>query len=123
MTPARLAWLAIGLALTGQRLDPPEAASWQAEEVVAWLAGQGWDAAALAAHREQVRDFHGQWPHRLPDDLLEGLAHAQYTALVAQVRSLAGIDGLHTTVHTGPRVIGPQERRLLAEVPPHHVAR
>lgn len=123
MTPARLAWLAIGHALTGQHLDPPEAASWQAAEVLAWLAGQGWGDSALVAHREQVRDSHAQWPHRLPSDVLDGLAHAQYTALLAQVRRLAGLDGLHPTVHSGPRVIGPQERRLLAEVPPHHVAR
>jgi hypothetical protein len=55
--------------------------------------------------------------------LAAGLEFARYSALLAEVRRLTGLDGLSARIHHGPIVIGPDEKRLLREVPPHSVQR
>ncbi len=120
---AAQAWTAIGAVLAGQRLRPPETASWEGSDVVAWLSEQGWTGERLRARRDAAQDSRAPWPQRLPDDLASGLEFARYGALLAQVRRLTGLDGLHPAIHRGAATIGPEEARLLAEVPPHHVVR
>lgn len=110
----------VGLALAGEDLGFSEAGDADASGIVAWLAGRGWGAARLQQHRHDRQAAQQPWPHPLPDGVAVP-SWAQLHSLVAQVRELAGLDGLHATVHAGPKVLGPAERRLLADKPPHHL--
>ena len=118
---ARRCWVALGYALTGQQLTAPDAPTWQACDVVAWLADNGWDVGRLVERRQQAQQARQPWPTRLPEELMAGLEFARYGALLAQVRKHTGLDGLTSTIHRGPLRIGPQEARLMAELPPHNV--
>lgn len=116
-------WVAVAVALTGERPDPPEGASWRAADAEAWMAAQGWDAAALQWRRANCQQQDLAWPASLPGEVSDGLEFARYAAMLAQVRTDLGLDGLAERVHRGPAVIGPEEARLLREVPPHSVQR
>jgi len=118
---ARRCWVALGYALTGQQLTAPDAPTWQLGDVVAWLADNGWDADRLVERRQQAQQTRRPWPDQLPEELMTGLEFARYGALLAQVRKHTGLDGLTSTIHRGPLHIGPQEARLIAELPPHNV--
>ncbi|WCC80360.1 hypothetical protein O6R08_02150 [Cutibacterium equinum] len=121
MTPDQQCWEAVAAVLTGQRLTAPDEPGWQPTDVVEWLAGQGWPASRLVQRRAACQQEGRSWPDPLPDDLSTGLEFARYAAVLAQVRRIAGLDGLSATVHRGAVVIGPDEARLLAERPPHSV--
>ncbi|WP_114046304.1 hypothetical protein [Acidipropionibacterium virtanenii] len=123
MAPAARCWAAVAVVLTGQRLEPAPDVDWDAGRLVAWLAEQEWDAAALQDRRRRCQAADRPWPEALPTDLIDGLEFARYAAVLAQVRTATGLDGLAERVHHGPAVIGPDETRLLREVPPHSVQR
>lgn len=108
----------LGLALTGEDLGPGGGEQ-SAAEVVDWLANHGWDAERLNEHRRGRQLAERPWPHQVPGDWVD--SWARYGALLAEVRRVAGLTGLHATVHEGPRVLGPAERRLMADKPPHHL--
>lgn len=116
-------WQAIAAVLTGERPEPPARPDWRADSVADWLVSLGWDRQALGERRRHCQQERLVWPDRLPDDLASGLEFARYSALLAEVRRLLGVDGLPSTIHHGPRIIGPAEERLLREVPPHSVQR
>ncbi len=120
---AQRCWEAVAAVLTGERSQAPSQAGWRAEPLVDWLASVGWDAARLTARRRNCQQRRSPWPGPLPEDLAAGLEFARYSALLAQVRRLTGTDGLAARIHCGPTVIGPEEERLLREVPPHSVQR
>lgn len=123
LTPAARCWAAVAAVLTGARLGPPPGADWDAERLIGWLVEQGWDAGALQERRRHCQENDLVWPEALPADLADGLEFARYLAVLARVRATTGLDGLAETVHNGPAVIGPEEARLLREVPPHSVQR
>ncbi|MGA4507989.1 hypothetical protein ACQB6R_03025 [Propionibacteriaceae bacterium G1746] len=104
----------MGVALTGETLPPPTVD----EPVAAWLAGHGWPADRLAAHRADCQQQKLPWPHQVPAELVD--SWGQLHSMLQVLRAELGLDGLHPMVHQGPRVIGPAEQRLLAERPPHH---
>lgn len=122
-TPAARCWAAVAVVLTGQRLAPEADADWDAERLITWLAGQGWDAETLQERRRDCQAGDRPWPEPLPADLGSGLEFARFSAVLARVRAATGLDGLAEKVHHGPAVIGPDEARLLREVPPHSVQR
>lgn len=116
--------MALGHALTGQLLEPPAAGEGasgplSADQMVQALAAAGWDVERLVAHRRQRQTERQPWPHPVPDGLVS--AWGQFHSLLQQVRRDLGLDGLQQTVPEGARVLGPAERRLLADKPPHHV--
>ncbi|WP_022909464.1 MULTISPECIES: hypothetical protein [Aestuariimicrobium] len=117
-------WLrAVRLALTGQ--DPAEDVADEEpgpdpEALVAALASSGWDRDRLREHRMQCQQAEQAWPHPLPADLVRTLGAGQLHAVLASVRRLTGLTGLHRTHRVGPAVLGPAEQRLLADRPPHH---
>lgn len=116
-------WAAVAVALVGRPLEEPARPTWRADDLETWLAGRGWDAAALQERRSRCQEEETAWPAPLPREVSEGLEFARYSAMLAQVRKDLGLDGLAETVHHGPAVIGPEEARLLREVPPHSVQR
>lgn len=107
----------VGHALTGEDLGPSGLSSSGPQEIVDWLTSRGWDAQRVAESRAACQRDERPWPH---PPTLPVPSWSQFHSLLAQVRALTGTDGLHATVRTGPRVLGPDERRLLAEKPPHH---
>ncbi len=123
LTPAARCWAAVAAVLTGRRLEPSADADWDADRLIGWLAEQGWDAGALQQRRRHCQENDLAWPEALPTDLADGMEFARYSAVLARVRQATGLDGLAETVHHGPAVIGPDEARLLREVPPHSVQR
>lgn len=109
----------LGVALTGVDLGASGIEPADAGGVLAWLAEQGWTAEDLLAHRRARQAQQQPWPHPVPSALVG--SWAQFGALLKQVRQRAGLDGLVPSVHQGPKVLGPAERRLLADKPPHHL--
>lgn len=118
-TPTRW-WQAIGWTLTGELLHAPDEQDTDADQLVAWLKAAGWDAERLQQRREQAQLAEQPWPTPITTELGSGLGAAQLGSLLARVRALTGLSGLHRQVHRGPKVIGPAEQRLLADRPPHH---
>ena len=113
-------FVALAHALTGQQVAAPgiDDGTPTAEQVVRGLAAGGWDQERLVAHREQRQRDREPWPHPVPEGIV--VPWGQFGSLLRQVRSDLGLDGLRASVHQGPKVLGPVERRLLADKPPHH---
>ena len=61
------------------------------------------------------------WPHPVPENLMRGLGPAQFASALAAVRSELGVDA-RARVVSAERTFDPDERRLQADVPPHHGA-
>lgn len=118
--------LALGcaLALTGDepaaRAVAGSAVGSTATDIADALASQGWEAARLQQLRAQCQADELPWPFAVPREVMVDAGFARFAATLAQLRKHLGLDGLVPTIHTGPKVLGPAERRLLAEVPPHH---
>lgn len=110
---------AVSLALVGEQVAGDEQAE-TPEQVVAALRAAGWDAQRVRQLRERCQADEQAWPFPVPRELLAPVGFARYGAVLKDVRRLLGADGLVPTLHTGPRVVGPAEQRLLAERPPHH---
>ena len=111
---------AIGWALTGVELPEPADASPEPDAVVAWLHDQGWPPERLAEHRLACRDSAVPWPHPVPAGRLGPGSAARFHALLTAVQDAAGVRGLLARQVPAERHIGPAERRLLGDVPPHH---
>lgn len=106
---------AVAGAVTGTQVALPEAPRWDAATLVSDLAAAGWsrDRIADAASGATV------WPFSV--DLEVGIGAAQFAAALAQVRSELQLAGLATPVVSTRRDLTADERRLLADVPPHYL--
>lgn len=60
------------------------------------------------------------WPFPVPEDLRAGLGAAQWLAALSAVRHRLGLDRPASTPVLADRPLDAAERRLLADVPPHH---
>ena len=69
----------------------------------------------------QVQRRGGNWPHPVPNDLMAGLRWAQFSAALTAL--ITRLDLAPGGAKRGPSSRPPdaQERRLLHDVPPHHV--
>jgi hypothetical protein len=85
------------------------------------LSALGWTPERIGAHARQVAAAERAWPHAVPDDLRQGCGPAQLQATVARARELLGLATLEVLPPSRRRRLTADERRLLAEVPPHHV--
>jgi len=85
------------------------------------MAASGWPAERVAAHARETLDSDGVWPHPIAPDLLAELGAARFQAALADLRRRLGVWLLTTRPPSRRTVLDADERRLLAEVPPHHV--
>jgi len=111
---------AIAWALAGVELPEPAGVALNAGAIVAWLAEQGWTTDRLAEHRAGCQESGEPWPHPVPAGWLPPGSAARFHALLTAVRDAAGVRGLVARQVPAERHIGPAERRLLGDVPPHH---
>ncbi|OYO24518.1 hypothetical protein CGZ93_03800 [Enemella dayhoffiae] len=103
--------VALAYALTGQELPLPRHAAPEPEVLVRELAELGWGGEVL---RQTARSA-----HPVPDRLRNGLGAAQFWSALSEVRRLLGATGATAQVSSG-RTPNAEERRLLADRPPHH---
>lgn len=116
-----LAWhAALIFAITGERTadadlqQRPELAAVGAE-----LADRSGGLPQLRADIGARRAAGEPWPYPIPDDLRQGLGAAQLLAAVAELRRRLQLDEPEHPV-LSDRPPDAEERRLLADVPPHH---
>lgn len=111
---------AIAWALTGEELAEPVGVPLEPAAVVRWLGDQGWSSERLAEHRLASQESGEAWPHPVPAGWLGAGSAARFHALLTAVRDAAGVRGLVARQAPADRHIGPAERRLMDDLPPHH---
>jgi hypothetical protein len=74
---------------------------------------------ALTSAVQTAQRDRSPWPVPLPGDLAAGLGSAQFWAALTHLRDR--LAPRPTANPPQPRALTPEERRLLADVPPHHV--
>lgn len=109
---------AIAYALTGADLPLGGQAAPDLDAFARQLDEQGWDAERLGAHAREAAAS-GPWPHPVPDALRAGLGAAQLHAAIAGARARFGLEVLTVLPPSRRTALTPDERRLLADVPPH----
>lgn len=108
---------ALVYALTGERLvDVPADAS-----PAGALEREGWPVTRIRAHAQQRREAGQPWPHPVSREQRAGVGAAQLAAALAAVMADLGLQG-RTRGPAPARPLTQDERRLLADVPPHHGA-
>lgn len=106
---------AVSVALTGQ----PDAVAPGASDLRTALAASGWDAERLGAHADAVMAAGGVWPHPVPPALRAVVGSARLAAVLQAVQLELGRFG-RTAAPARAHPPTADERRLLADVPPHH---
>ena len=109
---------AIGFALTGIDLDLAPQATPDLDALVTQLAERGWDADRMIRHAHQAAASE-LWPHPIPDALRAGLGAAQLHAAIRLARVCYGLEVLAVLPPSRRTSLDANERRLLADVPPH----
>jgi len=115
----------VAIALTGGTLPAPDdlgASSLTGDatsDLIAWLAAAGWDAGRLMQHRDETLAAGRVWPHRVSAAVRGNLGAAQAAALIRGVVAELGLDHGVTTVRRRIQA-DDADRRLIAELPPHH---
>lgn len=112
---------AVAFALTGQLAEPPGAQpSGRPEDLLAALAALGMDADRLDAIRAGRVGAGQPWPVPVPAELRQGLGPAQLLATIQACREMLGLRQRQARVRDASAPLDPGDRRLLAELPPHH---
>ncbi len=111
----------IAYALIGVELVLDEAGGPDARAVVAALVENGWTAKQIGAHVREVVAAEHSWPHPVPERLRHGCGPAQLHALITEARGLLDLTTMEVRPPSRRILLNPDERRLLDEVPPHHV--
>lgn len=115
---SRLA-LHLAYALTGA--EPAASASWGFETVLQPLAELGWSVDEIRAHAAACHLAQEPWPHQVPIAWLKEHGAARWSASLDELVRQLRLD-VAPTVRTATRPLTADERRLLADVPPHHGA-
>jgi hypothetical protein len=108
---------ALAYAICGQRLselgrqDEPDL-----DELIRVLSN---DAALAPLVQDQRRS--GAWPHAVPDELMAGLGWAQFSAALTALITRLDLGPGSAKRRLSNRPPDAKERRLLHDVPPHHV--
>lgn len=87
--------------------------------VVTALAEAGWSAQRISEHARDVLGAERPWPHPIPVELRQGCGPAQLQAALRSVRALLDLDTVEKRPPAPRRPLNADERRLLADVPPH----
>ncbi len=112
---------AIAYALVGAEQAMDETGRADPDATILALSGLGWTPELIAAHARDVIAAEQPWPHPVPAGLRSGCGPAQLQAAVARTRELLGLVSLDVLPPSRRTRLTADERRLLAEVPPHHV--
>lgn len=110
---------ALGFALTQQELPLPPSPSPDPAGLVEALAAAGWSAGRITEHAREVLASEQPWPHPIPTELREGCGPAQLYAALGRVRALLDLETVEKRPPSAPRPLNADERRLMADVPPH----
>ena len=111
---AALAW-----ALTGEPMDLGVQDAPDVDELAGRLAARGWGAERVAAHAREA-SVADAWPHPIPDALRSGLGAAQLHAAIGRAREHYGLTVLTVLPPSRRTSLDADERRLLADRPPHY---
>lgn len=114
---------ALAFALVGERLELPVADAVGAMQFVPQLTRVGWPPQRIAAHAAAERAAGRPWPHPVDPAERGGLGPAQFHAALASLRQELGLDGLVAAPPSARTTLTADERRLLADAPPHSVQR
>ena len=107
---------ALALALTGERLDLGKQERPDAAELVSELAARGWDRDRI----EALARVAPVWPIPVEPADREGLGAAQWLAALREARRGLGLESLIVRPRSPRGLLNADERRLLADVPPHY---
>jgi hypothetical protein len=107
----------LAYALTGVQLDLPTTADLGA--LLIDLAERGWPAATLADHADATRAAGQPWPHPVSAATISSFGAARWYAALADLKRRLGQDVAIQPPSTRT-TLNADERRLLADVPPHH---
>lgn len=110
----------LAYALVGESFDLGVQCRPDAEELARALSERGWDAPAVRAHALEERRAGRPWPHPLDADARAGMGAAQWFAALGRARAALGVDVLAERAPSPRTTLDADERRLMAEVPPHH---
>ncbi|MDR1385991.1 MAG: hypothetical protein LBJ44_00020 [Propionibacteriaceae bacterium] len=108
---------ALAWALTGQPLDLGQLND--PDQLLAALEGRGWDATALRSRAQSARDRGQPWPDRPPAEQLARIGAARWRAATERVVACLGLQAVALPPSRRTSLTA-DERRLLAERPPHH---
>lgn len=111
---------ALGFALTGADLPLGVQEVPEPERLVSQLAEQGWDAARIGEVARARVASEQPWPFPVPDAVRAGLGAAQLHAALLSARTALGLEVLEVRRPARPRALTADERRLLADLPPHY---
>ncbi|MDR0990236.1 MAG: hypothetical protein LBL92_02580 [Propionibacteriaceae bacterium] len=106
---------AVAMAVTGQAL-PLEPAT-RLTEIWPQLAAHGWDRPEIVNHARTIWQQGQPWPHPVPAAAAFGAARWQAT--LDQLTHELGLDTV-TQPPSQRRPLNADERRLLADRPPHY---
>lgn len=109
---------AIAHALTGEELDLGVQPAPDLAELQAQLDAAGWTGERIRAHAHATAGVE-PWPHPVPDALRSGLGAAQLHAAIGRARERYGLTVLAVLPPSRRTHLDADERRLLADVPPH----
>lgn len=109
---------ALGQALTGCDLDLGVQERFGADAAVAALAAAGWDAVRIGAHAHAVAGAE-PWPHPVPADARGSIGAAEFHAALIRTREALGLAVLTVLPPSTRTRLDADERRLLADAPPH----
>jgi len=115
MTSSRWA-TELATSLVGESVDLPDTPP-DARAVLAALDLQGWPAVRIVAIARARSAADQAWPYPVSRDVVAS-GPAQWYALVGEVRTLLGLDGL-VQPPVARTALTADERRLLSDVPPH----
>ena len=108
----------LAYALTGETL-PIRDTDGSTTDFLAALEEAGWPADRVVRAANQAWEQETCWPHPLPAHSLDSVGPAQWYAALTQVRAELGLDAIQQAPSKRTTLTG-DERRLMAEVPPHH---
>lgn len=103
-------------ALTGQELP---VTSLDLAGLVDELAALGWDAVSLAKLRAGRQERRLPWPFQPELEAVKEIGFSRFAARLAELRALLGLDGILLVPHPVDRPLSREERRLIADRPPH----
>lgn len=103
-------------ALTGLELPVTSAGT---EDLVLELAALGWDRARLLEVRASRRRDRLPWPFPVDHQAVQRIGFARFDARLAELRESLRLDAEMRPAHVSDRPLNADERRLVAERPPH----
>ena len=83
------------------------------------LAALGWDAGSLAELRARRQERRLPWPFQPDLEAVKEIGFSRFAARLAELRALLGLNGVVSVPHPVDRPLNREERRLVADRPPH----